>query len=231
MGIRMFKRILCLAMLALLPLTLGAADLDGVLANMDRAARNFTSMEAKITRLKYMALLDSKDTESGMIYVRRDNKGRVQMAIHFKEPYEYYLAVNRDKAEIYRPRIATVEEYNISKHRDTFQQGLLLGFGTTEKYLRDSYDMRLLGEDTVGDRPTVHLELIPKSDGTRRQVPKIELWVSTKTWQAVQQKPHQPGGEDYRIFTYDDVKQNVKLDDKVFNLSTPKGTKRVFPQR
>ena len=225
----MLTRTLFLVLLALLPLT--AADLDSVLTKMDQAAAVFTGMEAKITRLNYMALLDSKDVESGTIYVRRDKKGKVRMAIHFTEPYEYYLAVNGDKAEIYRPRIATVEEYNISKHRDTFQQVLLLGFGTTEKYLRDNYELRVVGEEKVTDRPAVRLELVPKSEGMRKQVPKLEMWVSTDTWQAVQQKLHQPGGEDYRIFTYSDIELNPKLSDKVFKLDIPKSTKRILPQK
>lgn len=225
----MFTKILCLAVLAVLPLTVSAADLDDVLAKMDRAADSFTGMQAKITRLKYMALLDSKDTESGTIYVRREDKGKVRMAIHFTEPYEYYLAVNGDKAEIYRPRIATVEEYNLSKHGDRFQEAFLLGFGTTAKYLRENYELRVVGEESVAGQPTVRMELIPKSEGTRKQVPKIEMWISTETWQAVQQKPHQPGGEDYRIFTYDDVKLNAKLNDKVFKLDVPRKTKRISP--
>jgi len=231
----MFKRKHFWALLAVLlavpPLTVSAADLDSVLDKMDQAAGRFTGMEAKITRMKYMALLDSKDTESGVMYVRREDKGKVRMAIHFQEPSVYYLAINGDKAEIYRPRIATVEEYNIAKQRDAFQGGLLLGFGTSAKYLRDTYDLRILGEESVGDRKTVRMELVPKSADTRKQLPKLEIWVSTETWQAVQQKLHQPGGEDYRVFTYSDIKLNPKLSDSVFNLGIPKNAKRIFPQK
>lgn len=236
----MFTRILCLplrlALLAVLPLAVpplivSAADLDGVLEKMDQAADRFTGMEAKISRMKYMALLDSKDTESGTIYVRREDKGKVRMAIHFKEPSEYYLAINGDRAEIYRPRIATIEEYNIAKHRDAFQGGLLLGFGTSAKYLRATYDLQILGEESVGDWKTVRMELVPKSADTRKQLPKLEIWVSTETWQAVQQKLHQPGGEDYRVFTYSDIKLNPKLADNVFKLDIPKSAKRIFPQK
>jgi outer membrane lipoprotein-sorting protein len=225
----MFKKILGWALLSALPLTVSAADLDGILAKMDRAAAGFEGMEATITRLNYMGLLGSKDTESGTMYVRREDKDRVRMAIHFTKPYEYFLAVNGDKAEIYRPRIATVEEYNIAKHRNALQGAFLLGFGTSAKYLRDNYDLRVLGEESVGDRNTIRMELIPKSADARKQFPKLEIWVSTQTWHAVQQKLHQPGGEDYRIYSYDAVKLNPKLNDKVFKLAIPKKTKRIFP--
>ena len=225
------ERLLCLVLAVLTPLTAAGLDLEQVLANMDRAASGFAGMEAGITRMKYMALLEEKTTESGEIYVRKDKSGKVRLLINFREPYNYHLAVSGDKAEIYRPRIATVEEYSIAKHRDTFQQAFLLGFGTTADYLRENYELQFLGEGNSDGQPAVRLELIPKSEGMRKQVPKLEMWVSTETWQAVRQKLHQPGGEDYRVFTYNNVKLNPKIADKVFKLDIPKNTKRIFPQR
>ena len=65
----------------------------------------------------------------------------------------------------------------------------------------------------------------------RKQVLKLEMWVSTQTWQAVQQKLHQPGGEDYRVCTYRDIELNPKLSDKVFKLDIPKSAMRIFPQK
>lgn len=225
------EQLLCLVLAALTPATAASLDLEQLLANMDRTASGFESMQAGITRVKYMALLEEKTTESGEMYVRKDKNGKVRLLINFREPYNYHLAVSGDKAEIYRPRIATVEEYSIAKHRDTFQQAFLLGFGTTADYLRENYKLQLLGEDHAADQATVRLELIPKSEGMRKQVPKLEMWVSTETWQAVRQKLHQPGGADYRVFTYNDVKLNPKIPDKIFKLDIPRGTKRVFPQR
>lgn len=225
------ERLLCLVLAALTPATAAGLDLEKLLANMDRAASGFESMEAGITRMKYMALLEEKTTESGEMYVRKDKNGKVRLLINFREPYHYHLAVSGDKAEIYRPRIATVEEYSIAKHRDTFQQAFLLGFGTTADYLRENYELQWLGEENAAGQATVRLELIPKSEGLRKQVPKLEMWVSTETWQAVRQKLHQPGGEDYRVFTYDNVKLNPKIPDKIFKLDIPRNTKRVFPQR
>ena len=225
------ERLLCLVLAALTPASAASLDLEQLLANMDRTASGFVSMQAGITRMKYMALLEEKTTESGEMYVRKDKNGKVRLLINFREPYNYHLAISGDKAEIYRPRIATVEEYSIAKHRDTFQQAFLLGFGTSADYLRENYELQLLGEDHAAGQATVRLELIPKSEGMRKQVPKLEMWVSTETWQAVRQKLHQPGGEDYRVFTYNDVKLNPKIPDKIFKLDIPRGTKRVFPQR
>jgi len=231
-NLHMLPRLLCLTLLALAPLAAAPGlDLDTVLAKMDSAAATFESMQATITRLKYMALLDEKTTESGEIFVRKDRDGAVRMVINFKEPYVYHVALGGNKLEIYRPRITTVEEYDIAKHRDTFQKAFLLGFGTTVDYLRKNYEIRLSGEEDVAGQKTVKLELIPKSAEVLKQVPQFDLWVSTETWQAVQQKPYQLGGEDYRIFTYTDVTLNPKLASKAFKLDIPKKAKRSFPQR
>ena len=227
----MLQRLLCLTLLTLTPVMAAGLDLDSVLANMDRAAAGFESMQATITRLKYMALLDEKTTESGEIFVRKDKDGSVRLLINFKEPYVYHVAIGGNKAEIYRPRIVTVEEYDIAKHRDTFQQAFLLGFGTTAAYLRKNYELRLQGEEDIAGQKTVKLGLIPKSEKTLKQVPQLDLWVSTATWQAVQQKPYQTGGEDYRTFTYTDVTLNPKLPNKAFKLDIPKKAKRIFPRR
>lgn len=227
----MLQRLLCLTLLALAPVMAAGLDLDSVLTNMDRAANGFESMQATITRLKYMALLDDETMESGEIFVRKDKDGSVRLLINFKEPYVYHVAIGGNKAEIYRPRIVTVEEYDIAKHRDTFQQAFLLGFGTSADYLRKNYEIRLSGDEDVAGQKTVKLELIPKSEETRRQVPQLDLWVSTATWQAVQQKPYQLGGEDYRIFTYTGVTLNPKLPDSTFKLDVPRKAKRIFPQR
>jgi len=226
----MVYRLFCLTLLALSSLGAADLDLDTVLSKMDSAAAKFESMQADITRLKYMALLDEKTTESGEIFVRKEKSG-VSMVINFKEPYEQHVSVDGNKVEMYKPRIATVEEYDITKHRDTFQQAFLLGFGTSADYLRKNYDLRLLGEEELAGQKTAKLELTPKSEEARKQFPKLELWVSTETWQAVQQKPFQTGGDDYRIFSYTNVKLNPNLPVKAFKLDIPKKVKRIFPQR
>jgi len=101
------ERLLCLVLAALTPASAASLDLEQLLANMDRTASGFESMQAGITRVKYMALLEEKTTESGEMYVRKDKNGKVRLLINFREPYNYHLAVSGDKAEIYRPRFAS----------------------------------------------------------------------------------------------------------------------------
>ena len=224
----MLRKLWCSFLLLSLPALGASIDLDTVLANMDQAAASFRSTQANISRLKYTKIVDDESIESGMIYVRKDKK-KMMLLIEFTDPYPYFFAVNGNKAEIYRPRIARVEEYDVSKSQEMIEQAFLLGFGTTGEYLRKNYELKLEREETAAGQATVKLELIPKSEKMLKHIPRLEMWISTETWQAVQQKIDQPSTGDYRLFTYTNVAMNPKLSAKRFKLKIPKNTERVFP--
>ena len=224
----MLRKLWCCLFFLSLPALGASIDLDTVLAHMDKAAASFRSSQANISRLKYTKIVDDTNGESGMIYVLKDKK-KTLLLIEFTDPYPYFLAVNGNKAEIYRPRIAKVEEYDLTKSREMFEQAFLLGFGTTGEYLRANYELNLEGEETAAGKATVKLELIPKSEKMLKHIPRLEMWISIETWQAVQQKIDQPATGDYRLFTYTNVAVNPKLSEKQFKLKIPKSTKRVYP--
>ena len=224
----MLRKLWCSLFFLSLPMIGASIDLDTVLAKMDQAAVSFRSSQANILRLQYTKIVDDTDTQSGMIYVLK-NKKKTLLLIEFTDPYPYFFAVNGDKAEIYRPRIARVEEYDLSKSREMFEQAFLLGFGTTGKYLRENYQLKLEGKERAAGKATVKLELIPKSEKMLKHMPRLEIWISTETWQTVQQKIDTASPGDYRLFTYTNVAMNPKLSEKRFKLKIPKKTKRVFP--
>ena len=216
-----------LLLLAGLSRPAAALDLQTILSNMDRAAAGFKTMTARISRVKYTALLEEKSIETGLIAVRLEKNNKVRMLIDFREPYPYFLMVNGDKAEIYRPKPATVEEFNLSKHRDMFNQIFRLGFGTTGKFLSENYEVRLTGEEEAAGGPAVKLELVPKSEKLRGDIPRLDMWVSKQTWQCVQQKLYEQNPGDYRLFTYTGIVLNSKLPDKALRVKIPKKVKRT----
>lgn len=134
-----------------------------------------------------------------------------------------------DKALIYRPAIKTVEEYDLGKNKQAVEQFLLLGFGTPGRDLQKAYNVTLAGPARIDDTETVKLELIPKSPDLARHITKVELWLSTKTWQPVQQVFNQPGG-DYLTAQYSSEKINGAVSDNEFKLKLPGNVKHVRPQ-
>lgn len=227
LDVKMFVFLLALLLAPALP----AADLDAVLANMDKASSGFQSMQAAVRWVKYTALVDDETTEEGAVVVRRARNKGVDLLIQFQKPYPYYLAIQGTKVEIYRPKIAEVQEYDLSKKREMLDQALLLGFGTAGKFLSENYNVKLIGEEQTAGHDTVKLELVPKSPEMLKNIPRIEMWISKASWQPVQQKMWQPAKGDYRLYTYTNIKPNPTLPDKAFQLKIPKGVKRVYPQR
>jgi outer membrane lipoprotein-sorting protein len=156
------------------------------------------------------------------------SKREAQVLVDFTAPDPKSMAVSGTKAEIYYPKLQTVEEYDLGKNRDMVEKFLAIGFGASGKDLQADYSLRELGEEAVNGEKTVRLELTPKSAKVAQQFPKIELWISESSGYPIQQKFHQTGG-DFMLATYSDIKINPSLPDSAFKLNIPKGVKRVFP--
>lgn len=208
-----------------------APGLDAVLSNMDAAAAQWKGMRANVVWTKHVSLVDDTSVESGAIVVQRVNPSRIDMLIEFREPNHYFLSVRDTKVEIYKPKIATIEVYDLSQSREQLREALLLGFGASGKFLRDNYDVALTGEEVAAGEESVRLELHPKKDGASKNFKKIEMWIAKKTWQPVEQKIHETSPGDYRIYNYTAVESNPKFSRGDFKLKPAPGTSRVFPQR
>ena len=208
-----------------------AVELDTLLANMDRASDAYRGMQAQVSWVSYTDIVEDTSTEEGIIKVLRDKKGQVNLLIEFQKPYPYFVSIQGTKVEIYRPRIATVEEYDVSKSKDALEQALLLGFGTAGRFLSEHYELKLAGEEQAAGEATVKLELVPKTEKMRQSMSRLEMWISTTQWQPVQQKLYGPNPGDYRLYTYTDITLNPPLKESALRLKIPRKVKRVFPQR
>jgi len=203
---------------------------EAVLAKMDEAAMEFRSMAGKIRKVTHTAVINDDSVESGIIHLKRQGRRGTGLLVEIggSDPKSY--ALQGRKAEIYYPKIQTVQEYDLGKQGQLLDQFLLLGFGVSTRELMKAYDLRVGGEEAVAGRKTVRVELIPKSQKVRQHLTRAELWVSLDNGQTVQQKFHEPSG-DYRLATYTDVKWNTDLPDSALGLRLPRNVKREYPQR
>lgn len=228
---RLFLVALALAGLALAPGTSyptqsnSKLNLDFVLQMMDRSAEDFKSLTAAIDHIKFTAVVKDTSTETGEIFVRKDQK----MRIDFQHPDPRTIIRNGDNLYIYTPKINRVEEYNIGKNRAMADQYLALGFGMRTDALRKNYAIALVTEEELDGHKAAVLELVPKSDDVRKQISKIHIWVDEASWLPVQQKFFETGSEDYFISHYTKVMKNLKLGDGKFKPDWPKGTKVEKP--
>jgi outer membrane lipoprotein-sorting protein len=190
--------------------------------NLDREARNFHSLSAKMQRTKVTVVVDDHSTESGDIFVRGD-----KMLLQIKEPDPRSILRLGDNLYIYNPGLKRVEEYNLGKNRALVDQFLLLGFGTRGSELEKSYGVKLLREERMADQQVAVLDLIPKSGDVLHQISKIQIWLSETTWLPVQQEFYEAGSGDYSIVRYSNVEANARIPDSTFRQNWPKGTQKV----
>jgi outer membrane lipoprotein carrier protein len=200
-----------------------AWTLDTILRQLDAQSKDFSSLTADIERTKVTVVVDDKSVDSGKIFVRRDDK----MRIEFTAPDLRTVLLNGDSLFVYTPKINRVEEYSIAKHRDMAEQFLLLGFGTSGAALEKSYDITFQSEETLDGRKTLMLELTPKSADMLAQISKIQIWLDEATWLPDQQKFFETGSGDYFTVHYTNVVRNVRIPDARFRPQWPKGVTKV----
>ena len=197
--------------------------LESVLGMMDRAANDFRSLSADIERLKYTEVVKDTSTESGQIFVRRDQKLRID----FTKPDARTILRTGDSLFIYNPKINRVEEYNLGKNRALVDQYMLLGFGTKSQNMQKSYDLKLNGDEEIDHHKTYVLEMTPKSEEMRSQITKIQMWIDSSSWLPIQQKFFESGSGDYLLVKYTKMMKNLKIGDSRFKPDWPKDATRV----
>ena len=204
----------------------GRWTIEGVLGMMDKAAQDFHTLTADIEHTKYTAVVEDTSTETGRIFVRRDEKMRIEIT----KPDPRTILREGDNLFIFNPKINRVEEYNLGKNRQLVDQYVLLGFGTKGENIKKGYLVSVIGEEDFDNKKTVVLELTPKSEQVRNQISKIQMWVDEASWLPVQQKFFEAGSGDYFLFHYTNQMKNLKVGDGQFKPNWPKSVTRVKPR-
>jgi outer membrane lipoprotein-sorting protein len=196
---------------------------DSVLAMMDKSAGDFRTLTAHVEHIKYTAVVKDSSSETGQIFVRRDQK----MRIDFTKPDPRTILRTGESLFIYTPKIKRVEEYNLGKNRAMVDQYLSLGFGTHSQSVRRNYDVALNGQEEIDGRKTFVLELTPKSEEVRKQITKVQMWIDPASWLPLQQKFLEAASGDYLLIKYSSMMKNLKIADSKFKPDWPKDATRV----
>jgi outer membrane lipoprotein-sorting protein len=199
---------------------------EGVLEMMDRAAKDFRSLTADLENTKYTAVVKDTSTETGQIYVRHDQKMRIEIT----KPEPRTILREGNSLFLYNPKLNRVEEYDLGKNPAMVDQYLRLGFGTKTEDLRKSYQVAVTGEEDLDHRKTVVVELTPKSESMRAQITRIQMWLDEASWLPIQQKFYEAGSGDYILFHYTNVMKNLKIPDSRFKPDWPKNASHEKPR-
>ena len=204
------------------------AALDTVLKKMDETASHFQTAQADFVFNQYQKVVDETDTQKGTVYYRKAGQ-QIEMMSEFTDPDKKFVLYKDGKLQVYQPKIEQVMEYSAGANQQELESLMVLGFGGSGQDLKKSYDVTYQGEETVDGIPTAKLQLIPKSDKLRSNLPQIILWIDLANGISVQQKLMQTQG-DYRLAKYSAIKVNTKINNDVFRLKTTGKTKFVSPR-
>jgi outer membrane lipoprotein-sorting protein len=199
--------------------------LDGILKQLDSSARSFHSLSANVERTKVTVVVNDHSTETGTLLVRGD-----KMLLQMTAPDSREILRNGDNIYVYTPGLKRVEEYNLGKNRDLADEFLLLGFGTSGTELQKGFEIKLVGEDKIGDKNDAELELTPRSAAVLKQFSKIQIWLDETTWLPDQQQFTENGSGDYLTVRYTKMVRNPNISDGQFKPHWPKGTEKIKPQ-
>jgi outer membrane lipoprotein-sorting protein len=198
---------------------------ENVLEMMDRSAKDFRSLTADLENIRYTAVVKDTSTETGQIWVRRDQKMRIEIT----KPEPRTMLRTGNSLFLYNPKLNRVEEYDLGKNGAMVDQYARLGFGTRSEDLKKSYAVNVTGEEEVDHKKTVVVELTPKSEQMRSQVTKVQMWVDEASWLPIQQKFFETGAGDYILFHYTNMKKNLKINESRFKQDWPKNASHEKP--
>ena len=197
-----------------------AATKEEILEKMTAAGRSVTNFSASIAQKKWTAILKEFDRgESGNLWYLRGKDGQAYLRRDILQPENNILVISEGEAVFYEPRIRQAHRYQLGKNKDK-AEFLVLGFGPSASSLSDTYDIRLLGEESVDGRKAYMLELRPKSDKAAAYFPQIVLWIAEQFWLPIQQKLIEPNG-DYLLIKFSDLKLNPGISKSKFKLALP----------
>ena len=199
-----------------------------MLVRMDASAQGFRSASANIERITHTAVINENLTETGTLKMLR-SKGSVQLYIEFSKPDVKSYSFRERKAEVYYPKIQTVQEYDVGKQKGLVEQFILLGFGSSGKEISKSYSVKYLGDEAVNGVKASRIELTPKAAKTREYFTKVELWINAEG-RPQKQKFFQTSG-DTTMVTYSNLVWNPPLTPAEVSLKLPANVKREFPQK
>lgn len=208
---------------------LGAdTSLQTVLARMDTVSAKFHGLRADVKQVAHTEIVQSDEVEIGKIVVRRPSPKDLRMRVELQGANARMVSFLGTKAQMYYPKMNTVQEYTLGKFSKFKDQLFTLGFGSTSKDLEAAYSLQLGGPDIVAGHPATRIVLLPKEQQMRSMFPKIELWVLDSGFVA-QQKLYETGG-DYLMATYTNMEQ-ANVTDADVKLNVPKNAKWETPQK
>lgn len=191
--------------------------LGEILKRMDEHNKLLTSLKANVQMSKMNLQLNVEDVYEGTVAYRPNGKD-VAVRIDWKKPRAETLAVLHGEFLAYTPSLnqAITGKVKLDKN-------INLAFLNMSKFrLKESYKVDYLGKEKIGEIECWHLVMTPKIKADYKQT---ELWVDGNGMPR-QAKVMENNG-DITTVLLTDLQKNAEIPGSFFQVSLPKGVKKV----
>ncbi|HEY6330666.1 MAG TPA: outer membrane lipoprotein-sorting protein [Blastocatellia bacterium] len=200
------------------------AELDTILANMQKAGAGLTSIQTKFHEDRRFGSIGGGEQYDGQIYFRHGAKSADKIRVQSLKGSTVTedLWVNGNDAFFYQPQAHQVIITTTNKQAaDHPEYGFVANPYVSVPKLKAQYDISYLGDESLpsGSKAAV-LQLIPK---TKSAVTKLVIWVDRQSWLPVKYQTNQSNG-DTLTYTLGVIAVDKKIPDDTFKPVWPHGT-------
>ena len=199
-----------------------AWTMEMAVKQLDRQGSDFDTVLAEVVVDWSGPEADALKVESGRIYIN----GRGQFRLNGESPAKRTILLDGKTLYHYDPQANVAKQYSLSKHKERLEVFIPLGFSTTGKDLDRDCLVTFVGEESIGDRRTLGLELTPKKDNIRAIISKIQIWVDESSWLPARQIITQTATGNTLTVNYHGMARNLDLNRQLFDDNWPKGTEK-----
>ncbi len=221
---RLHRIAICLFWLGALPAIAQQGpdvELDRVLRQMGEAGGRFVSFQADFVQRKYTAILrDFDHPETGEFIYSRAKDGSALLRQEVRQPGSKILTIKGGTAVVYQPMLKQAQVVSLGKNRDKAEY-LALGLGQSPAKLKETFEIRYAGTETIDGAKCSILILQPKSSAAAAFFSSITLWIKAGSAVPIQQKLMEPNG-DYLMVKFSGEKLNLRIADGKFEQKLPK---------
>ena len=197
--------------------------MESALKQIDRQASDMETVLAQVA-ISWSGDAQGMDRiSSGRFYMNDDGDFRISDDSAEKR----VLLVDRNMLYMYNPQMKQVKEVRLSREKGRLEPYLRVGFTVTGRELEDDYLVTFVGEQEIGDRRALGLELTPKRDDVRAIVGKIEVWFDQASWLPVRQTLSHTSGTQTVTVDYSGTARNLNLNPDLFKDDWPRGTDKI----
>lgn len=203
-----------------MPGSLANGKLDEILANMQKAASNITTIHARMEQIKRDPQIGGLEKYRGEVFFKHVAKGNDKVKIVYSIPRGQTIWVVGEAITLYQ---AEINQAIVTTRSAAASKGDEFAFiatpYTSVPELKRQYNIVYVGDD----QGMAKLELTPKA---KSSIKNLTWWVDQTSWLPVRSTVVESNGAP-TTFILSDIRKNQGITDSNFKVDLPKGTKIV----